>query len=98
VGEPFQICKNVFNVTVDGKLCITIGTAQFPGNFELHIYNTAGEHVKTLYQKYISAPQPAITVEWDGSNKFGQKVSSGVYIIYFIKPYGRLMARVIVIH
>jgi flagellar hook assembly protein FlgD len=79
-------------------MCITIGTAQFPGNLELHIYNTAGEHIKTLYQKYINQPQPAITLEWDGSNKYGQKVSSGVYIIYFEKPYGRLLAKVVVIH
>jgi hypothetical protein len=41
---------------------------------------------------------PPTTFNWDGTNKYGQKVASGVYIIYMMKPYGRLLARLVVIH
>jgi hypothetical protein len=98
VGEVFQVCKNVYNVTIDPSVCITIGTAEYPGNMELKIYNSAGEHIKTLYNQYLTAPLPPLLINWDGTNKYGQKVASGVYIIYLIKPEGRLLARLIVIH
>jgi flagellar hook assembly protein FlgD len=65
---------------------------------QLKIYNTAGEHIKTLYDHYLNSPLPTTVVTWDGNNKYGQKVASGVYLIYLEKPYGRLLARLVVIH
>jgi hypothetical protein len=96
--DTFQICKNVFNVTVDGNVCITIASAQYPGQMSLKIYNSAGEHIKTLYDEYLTQPLLPTTINWDGSNKYGQKVSSGVYIVYMIKPFGRVLGRLVVIH
>ena len=75
-----------------------MGTNQHPGQMTLKIYNTAGEHIITLYDKYIDQPLAPVTVHWSGINKFGQKVASGVYIVYLVKPYGRLIGRMVVIH
>ena len=97
-NEEFQICKNVFRITVDTQVCINVATAQYPGMMELKIYNSAGEHIKTLYDQYITSPMGPTTFNWDGTNKYGQKVASGVYVVYLIKPYGRLLARLVVIH
>jgi flagellar hook assembly protein FlgD len=88
----------VFNVTIDGEVCINLASGQFPGPMQLKIYNSAGEHIKTLYDKYQNAALPLTVINWDGTNKYGQKVASGVYIIYLEKPYGRLLARLVVIH
>ena len=64
---------------------------------ELKIYNSAGEHVKTLFQQYLNAPLPTTTITWDGRNKYGAPVASGVYIIYLIKPDGVVTGRLVVI-
>ena len=95
--EKFYICQNVFHVSTDGQVCITIATDEFPGPLELKVYNSAGEHIKDLYKVYLNAPLAPTTVNWDGRNKYGQKVASGVYLLYLIKPYGRLMGRLVVI-
>ena len=44
---------------------------------KLVIYNTLGQHVKTL----VSGQQPVgrFRVQWDGTNYLGQKVPSGLY-------------------
>jgi flagellar hook assembly protein FlgD len=83
---------------MDGQVCFNIATGQSPGPMELKIYNSAGEHIKTLFDKYLNAPLPLTVVTWDGTNKYGQKVASGVYIVYLQKPYGRVLARLAVIH
>jgi flagellar hook assembly protein FlgD len=95
--DQFKVCQNVFHVSTDGTTCFVIATAEFPGVMELKIYNSAGEHVKTLFTQALSGPLPPTTVTWDGRNKYGQPVASGVYIVYLIKPYGRLLARIAVI-
>jgi len=97
-SEVFDICKNVFHITQDGQVCIIIGTAHHPGPMSLRIYNTAGEHIKTLYDAYLDAPMLPTTLYWDGSNKYGQKVASGVYVVYLINPYTRKIGRLVVIH
>jgi flagellar hook assembly protein FlgD len=98
VAETFQISKNVFNVTRDGTVSIVIGTGEYPGEMALRIYNSAGEHIKTLFDQTLTQPLSPTIVNWDGKNKFGQAVASGVYIVYLQKPYGRLLARLVVIH
>ena len=66
-----------------------------PGVYSLVIFNSAGEHVKTLgsgkaeetgYQKYFS---------WDGTNKYGDLCASGVYVVYLAGPLEIKRARVI---
>jgi len=64
----------------------------------LKIYNSAGEHIITLYDKYLTQAMSPISLNWNGMNKYGQKVASGVYLVYLIKPYGRLIGKLVVIH
>jgi len=97
-ADVFQVCKNVFNINVDGTVCIVIGTNEFPGLVALRIYNSAGEHIKTLFSETLTQPLSPTVVNWDGTNKFGQKVASGVYVIYLQKPSGRALGRLVVIH
>jgi flagellar hook assembly protein FlgD len=88
----------VFNETTDSEVCITIGTNEFPGKIALRIYNSAGEHIKTLFDETLTAPLSPTVINWDGNNKFGQKVSSGVYFVFLIKPFGRELGRLVVLH
>lgn len=48
------------------------------GNVNLVIYNSLGQVVRTLVDVHQSAG--AHTVQWDGRNDFGRKVSSGIYL------------------
>jgi hypothetical protein len=98
VVEIFKVCKNVFNETTDGEVCVTIGTNEYPGKIALRIYNSAGEHIKTLFDETLTGPLSPTVINWDGTNKFGQKVSSGVYFVFLIKPFGRELGRLVVLH
>ncbi len=42
------------------------------------VYNTLGQTVRTLVNEHVTAGMH--TIEWDGRNDLGQKVSSGMYI------------------
>jgi len=95
--EQFYICKNIFHVSSDGTLCITVATNEYPGELKILIYNTAGEHIRTLVSTYLNQPMQSKTYTWDGLNKYGQQVASGVYLVYLIKPYGRVTQRVAVV-
>jgi hypothetical protein len=64
----------------------------------LKVYNSVGEHIKTLFDETLTQPLPSTMVNWDGTNKYGQKVASGVYIVYLMKPFGRAAGRLVVIH
>src|SRR5665213_2397997 len=96
-ADIFQICRNVFNETVDGTVCVSFSSAQYPGQMTLKIYNSVGEHIKTLFDESLTQPLPPTIINWDGTNKFGQKVASGVYVVYLIKPLGRSTGRLVVI-
>ncbi len=92
--DIFTVTKNLFQ---GGEpVFITVGTSQYPGNLELSVYNSAGEHIKTLVDRYLTAPYTG-TVYWDGTNKFGDKVASGVYIFYLVEPFDRKVKRIIFI-
>lgn len=97
-ADVFRICKNVFRETVDGTVCIAISSSQYPGSVTLKVYNSVGEHIKTIFDEQLTQPLAPTVVTWDGTNKFGQKVASGVYIVYLIKPFSRATGRLVVIH
>lgn len=46
----------------------------------LKIYNILGEEVITLVEKNMSAGTYRVT--WDGSDKIGRKVSTGIYLYH----------------
>ena len=98
VAEVFQVCKNVFNIPRDINVCIVVGTNEYPGNITLRIYNSAGEHIRTLLDTTLTAPLSATVYNWDGKNKFGAEVASGVYVVYLEKPFGKAVGRIVVLH
>jgi flagellar hook assembly protein FlgD len=98
VAEVFQVCKNVFNIPRDINVCIVVGTNQYPGEITLRIYNSAGEHIRTLLDTTLTAPLSPTVINWDGKNKFGAEVASGIYVVYLQKPFGRSVARLVVLH
>jgi len=67
-----QNYPNPFNPTTTLKY----GLPQ-DANVRLVIYNLGGRKVKTLLQKHQTAGWHQ--VQWDGTNEFGQSVSTGVY-------------------
>jgi hypothetical protein len=68
-----------------------------PGHYDLTIYNSAGEHIKTMDSMYLDSAFSK-TYSWDGTNTFGNKCASGVYVIYLTEPVKRLLGRVVLIH
>jgi hypothetical protein len=78
-------------------MCFTGSTETYPGLLELRIFNSVGEHIKTLISTQLTGPY-SYNVTWDGTNKYGAKCASGIYVIYLTEPTRRLIARVVVIH
>jgi hypothetical protein len=75
--EDYQLSQNYpnpFNPTtnIDFKLPVN-------KKIQLKIYNTLGQEVRTLInnQEYSAGTH---TIQWDGTDNFGRKVASGVYI------------------
>jgi hypothetical protein len=95
ISGEFFISKNVF--TPDDQVQIHVAIQQVPGHYDLTIYNSAGEHIKTLDSQDLTSPFQK-TYSWNGKNKFGDTCSSGVYVIYLTEPFKRLLGRVIFIH
>jgi flagellar hook assembly protein FlgD len=63
-----------------------VNYTSYPGEYGLRIYNSAGEHIKTLDDQQLTAPVSQ-WYSWDGKNKYGNPCASGVYIFYLVEPY-----------
>ena len=94
--DIFTANRNVFNVTADKAMTITVQYNQFPGDYNLWIYNTAGENIRTLDAQHLSGPVSKV-YSWDGTNKNGDACASGVYILYLVEPYSKKLKRFILI-
>ncbi len=94
--DVFYADKNMFSPTSDKAVSITVAYNQYPGEYSLRIYNTAGEHIKTLDAKRLNAPVNQ-TYTWDGTNKNGDACASGVYIFYLIEPFNRKIKRILLV-
>ena len=76
----YQNYPNPFNCKTSIRFNVPINAAE-QGRISLKVINLLGEEVKTLINKKL---QPGMhTLEWDGTDNFGNIVSSGVYLYSF---------------
>jgi hypothetical protein len=68
-------------VTRSGGINRTPAQQQIPEpiGLKVGVYDVAGHEIKILFDEAVYAP--VVNVEWDGKNKNGQFVSSGMYFI-----------------
>jgi flagellar hook assembly protein FlgD len=95
VGDVFYVSRNSFD-PAQGPVSIHVEYNRPPGALELWIYNSAGEHIRTLESTRISAPFIG-DYTWDGRNKYGDTCASGMYILYLVEPLDRKIKRVLLI-
>lgn len=66
---------------------ISLNIAQ-EANYKLNIYNSKGQHVKTLLNEFLAKGEKNIV--WNGTNTAGKAVSSGIYL-YNLTADGRFI-------
>jgi len=93
-GELF-ISKNYF--TSGSTVEIAVSIHDYPGSYNLSIFNSAGENITVLGSGPVEGPFSK-TFSWDGKNKYGAKCASGVYVVYLAGPVKRLLGRVVLVH
>jgi len=71
-------------------------SVQDPGRYSLKIYNSAGELVRELVNLESRYPVED-TIPWDGRNMNGERVASGVYLVYFESKWYTRIAKILVI-
>jgi hypothetical protein len=91
----FYVSCNAFNPS-QASVSILVETNSYPGRFSLAIYNSAGEHIKTLVSQTLSNPITQ-SYSWDGTNKYGNTCASGVYILDLAEPLSHQQKRVLLI-
>jgi len=94
--DIFDVDHNVFNPD-NASVSIHVAYSKYPGNYSLKVYNSAGEHIKTLSDKTMTGVLDE-TYQWDGKNKYGDVCASGVYILYLTEPFNRKTKRILLIH
>ncbi len=92
VVDIFYVSKNVF--VPSNPVSIFVEYSLYPGFYELRIYNSAGEHIKTLDSRFLEGPVSQSYL-WDGTNKYGDSCASGVYLINLVEPFGTKTKRVL---
>ncbi len=93
--DLFYVSENIFQPS-QGPISIQVDYCQYPGAYSLGIYNSAGEHIKTLDARHLEGPIAASYL-WDGRNKNGDPCASGVYILYLVEPYNRQIKRILLL-
>ncbi len=93
--NAFYVSQNEFR-PAQGPLSIFVADSAYPGAYALRIYNSAGEHIKTLDAQNLSNPLVQ-GYTWDGKNKYGNPCASGVYILYLVEPFGTQFKRILLI-
>ncbi len=96
ITDIFTVSQNLFHPPQE-SVSIQVQYSLYPGPYELRIYNSVGEHIKTLDEGNLSAPI-SMNYQWDGKNKYGDTCASGVYIFYLIEPFSQKAKRIILIH
>jgi hypothetical protein len=95
VCDDFFVSKNIFSPS-QGPVSIQVNYCRYPGAYSLRIYNSAGEHIKTLDDFNANAPVHQ-TYSWDGTNKYGNPCASGIYLFYLLEPFSRKVEKILLV-
>ncbi len=91
VPNPYVVASG-WEVGADKQLQFTY----LPGEATIHIFNSAGEKVRTLHHNAGTAIAPSIAI-WDLKNEDQQLVSAGLYFYYLESPIGKTQGKFIII-
>jgi hypothetical protein len=94
--DIFYVNKNLFTPSTDRSVSIYVAYSKVPGDYSFRVYNTAGEHIKTLDTKHLNSTITQ-SYQWDGTNKNGDPCASGVYLLYLIEPFDRKIKRLLLV-
>jgi len=94
--DVFDVDHNILDPAND-TVSIHVAYSKYPGDYSLKIFNSAGEHIKTLSEKTMTGILDE-SYQWDGKNKYGDVCASGVYIFYLTEPFSRKTKRILLIH
>lgn len=78
-----EVSENVFNPLQSQRAAISY-TIYSEGNVAINIYTMLGELVKKLVSRYHTVN--SYTENWDGKNKHGDIVASGIYLVHIQGP------------
>jgi hypothetical protein len=94
--DGFFVSRNVYRPDVDQPPVFVRVRLSTPGYCSIKIYNSGGEFVRELWDNPV---QDGLYRElsWDGKNMHGEKVASGVYIIYYTNRYQTRAARLLIL-
>jgi flagellar hook assembly protein FlgD len=95
-ADSVSISKNLFRPAQE-TLAVSVTFACYPGQYDVKIYNSAGEFVRTLDSQYIRGPFSSSFPPWDGTNASGENVASGVYLFSITEPFKRRVAKVLLV-
>ncbi len=83
-ADIFDVSQNILRPS-GPPVSIYVNYTVTGGTYGLWIYNSAGEHIRTLAYQQLSGPVSQ-WYSWDGKNKYGDDCASGVYIFYLEEP------------
>jgi flagellar hook assembly protein FlgD len=94
--DDFWVSRNVSRPGYDNPPVFVRVRLSEDGICTLKVYNSAGELVKVLYdqQRQYGTYKD---IPWDGTNKYGEPVASGVYVIYYTTRYQTRFAKLLMI-
>ena len=93
-ADIFDVTKNVLRS--GESVSVFVNYTTYPGQYDLRVYNSAGEHIKTLDSQQLTAPVSQ-WYSWDGKNKYGDSCASGVYILDLVEPYSQKQKRILLL-
>jgi hypothetical protein len=96
IPQEFKLLQNYpnpFNPSTTIKFGITESGAK--SKTVLKIFNVLGQEIVTLINKRIDSGYHKIV--WNGANRSGSKVSSGIYFYYLLNGKSRLVKKMVLI-
>jgi fibronectin type 3 domain-containing protein len=100
--NKIRVFRNLMNLALGDTLKLRYVLTQ-NGRIKLRVYTLSGSFVTELVDINITDsidsqnPYESADLYWDGTNKAGQKVASGVYILSLETPKSRVIEKVAVV-